>query len=848
LSIPGSEITIFSPSMRVRELGLLLAIMAGVAGCGGDEPGDEASAIEIIVDDMGVPHIYASNDRDLFYGYGYQLACDRLLQIEMWRRFAFGRRAEILGASFQGSFGATALQDDKLVRLFNLPHFGSLDAELMRKEHPERWALVQAWRAGINRRVQEVRDGSVPRPFGFGESELDFLPELWDEADPFIIQKMIQLGLDQTLLFEILVTLLGQLKPDTLAAAQMFKPARPAWTVPPEDMPSGASGATADWSAPSPPAQRELPEWATDPALWSRMIGAPRPGSNNWAVDGRFTDNQKPMIAGDPHLVFTLMGAMYAVHLSGGSFDVAGFAFAPAPGIFAGHTRGAIWTPTSAFGDVMDLWAVQVSDQGAEIGGQIVPIVEREESILLRDGSSEPVIFRDVPGYGVIFDPLFAGVPIPLTADGRSVIIGWTGFKARSSLYFLELDRAQSVEELESAIGRIPEMSYNWLGADAAEIAYRVSLEVPLRAPIAPGREPWRVMDGSDPLALWTGQSLPPEQLPRGRAKQRGWLATANNDPFGFTADGDPANDAWYYGAFFDPGYRAQRIHEELERLTAQGNVTLEQMQNLQMDTRSLMSDDFIELLDSAWAKVGSDPALAEFSNRPELAALVQLIAVDWDRRMLRDSPGALAFHAFAHFVTARAAEDDLLSLLYERVLEAAPFYILKVAVMALRGEFPNGEKLLQEGRDVIVLQGLADTAAFLEQRFGGVAASYQWGDMHITSFDNAYGLGMPLGSAPTDGGEDTINVAHSLFRKGNVIPERWISDYGPVERMVGRFSEDGIPEIWVNFPLGNVADPASPHFDDMLGNWLDGRYEKLAFSRAEVEARSERRFEIVRR
>ena len=40
----------------------------------------------------------------------------------------------------------------------------------------------------------------------------------------------------------------------------------------------------------------------------------------------------------------------------------------------------------------------------------------------------------------------------------------------------------------------------------------------------------------------------------------------------------------------------------------------------------------------------------------------------------------------------------------------------------------------------------------------------------------------------------------------------------------------------------GNVADPASPHFDDMLEDWVEGRYRKLAFDRGEVEARAEHR------
>jgi penicillin amidase len=839
-----------------HRLALLLVFGWLVSACGSQPDGRDTPAdagIEIIVDDMGVPHVYASNDEDLFYGYGYQLACDRMLQLEMWRRFAYGTRSAVLGADFAGSFGSTSLEDDKLVRLFGLPRWGARDAELMRSEYPERWKLVQAWREGINRRVREIRDGGVPRPFGFGAHELDFLPEEWARDDPFIVQKMIQLGLDQTLSFEILLTLLSDLAPNTLDSVRLFEPAHPAWAVPPEDMPEQAGHSTKAASEATPGAAKEaraLPEWARNPALWRQLVAAPKAGSNNWAVDGRFTDNGKPMLAGDPHLVFTLMGAMYAIHLSsadrGGTFDAAGFAFAPAPGLFAGQTRGAMWAPTSAFGDVMDLWSVEQTPDGVKVGGEVVPTETREEVIEVRDGSDELITITDVPGYGVLFDPSFAGVPVPLAGDGRAVLLGWTGFRARSSLYFLELDRAETVDDFDAAVRRIPEMSYNWLAADANGIDYRVSLEVPKRNPIAPGREPWRVMNGDDPASLWTGDALSLDQLPHGRAEKRGWIATANNDPFGFTADGDPTNDGWYYGALFDPGYRAQRIHSELERLTKRGHVGLADMQALQTDDTSLMSDDFVELLSGAWSHVDTDDGLAEFRGRPDLALLVKLITKDWDRQMKRESPGALAFHAFAHFVTGQALEDDMIPLLYERVLQAAPFYLLKVAELALRGKYPKGDGVLQEGRDEIVLRGLEKTAELLTQRFGGVEPErYRWGDMHVTSFDNAFGLGMPLQSVPTNGGENTIDVAHSVFRKDFEIPEQWVSDYGPVERLVGRFDDAGVPELWVSFPLGNVADPASPHFSDMLDDWAEGRYRKLAFARNEVEQRAERRIEL---
>lgn len=833
-------------------LGALAACFT--AACGGEEPAEQGPPIHVTVDDHGIPHISAATDEDLFYGYGYQLASDRLLQLEMWRRFALGRRSEVLGGNYPGSFGATTLQDDQLVRMFDIARWGRLDAEKMRAEDPAHWQLLQKWREGINARVEEVRSGAVPRPFGFGADELDFLPEPWDEDDPVILMKMVHLGLDQTILYEILVSLLDQLAPEALASVQLFKPARNVYQVPPEDMPPGA-GAPSPPPVPAPepaPGKPSLPPGALDPALWKLPTGA-HPGSNSWVVDGRFTEDGRPMLAGDPHLVFTLMGCMYAVHLDsksrGGTFNVAGFAFVPGMGIFAGQNEDVAWTPTSAFGDVMDLWGATIDEAGAHLGGEVVPVETREEVILDREGNDTVIELYDVPGYGVVFQGGFSGVPLPIAGPGKEAVIGWTGFRARSSKYFLELNRATNVADFEAAVDRIPELSYNWVAADKEGITYRVSLEVPKRNAVGPGREPWRVMDGDDPLALWPGGALPPEQLPRGRAEARGFIVTANNDPFGFTEDGRLDDDAWYFGAFFDPGYRAGRIDAELSKLTARGAITIEEMQALQNDVHSSMADDLLPLFEEAWAARATDPALAAFVDRPDLDVLHELLTGGaWDGRMARDQPGALAFHAFVHFLAGEVLEDDLISLLYERALQEAPFYVLKIALLAIAGAYPEGDKVVQGGKDLLILKALDATAAFLTERFGGVDPSlYTYADMRVTDFDNAFGLGMPLVKIPTDGGEDTVNVAHGVFRRDKKIPEKWVSDYGPVERLTARFGDDGRPELWVNFPMGNVADPASGHFDDAMSDWVEGKYFRFPFTAEEVSAAAERSFDIPR-
>src|SRR4051812_22662595 len=65
--------------------------------------------VQVIRDSWGVPHIYAQSTDDLFFAQGYVMAQDRLWQMEMWRRAAEGRLAEVVGES--------ALARDRQARL-----------------------------------------------------------------------------------------------------------------------------------------------------------------------------------------------------------------------------------------------------------------------------------------------------------------------------------------------------------------------------------------------------------------------------------------------------------------------------------------------------------------------------------------------------------------------------------------------------------------------------------------------------------------------------------------------------------------------------------------------------------
>ena len=65
---------------------------------------------EIIVDEWGVPHIYAETHYDAFFVQGFNAARDRLWQIDTWRRRGLGQLAEVFGAQY--------IAQDRANRLF----------------------------------------------------------------------------------------------------------------------------------------------------------------------------------------------------------------------------------------------------------------------------------------------------------------------------------------------------------------------------------------------------------------------------------------------------------------------------------------------------------------------------------------------------------------------------------------------------------------------------------------------------------------------------------------------------------------------------------------------------------
>jgi penicillin amidase len=431
-----------------------------------------AAEVEVLIDTQGIPHIYAHTDYDVMYAAGYQAATDRIFQMDLLRRRALGRQAEVLGEE--------KLSEDTLSRLMDFPRWGREGAARMKAEEPESYRLFVSWVAGVNARIAEIAAGSAPLPYGFGAGELNYAPEPWENSDPFVIAKLFMFGNSTSLENEMLATVVGRLTPDLLDAIELPRPATQAFTVPPEDRPSS--------SARQPTQARLRAERAKpaplviDPALakaslarFTALMSAFRvQGSNNWAVAGRFTANGRPLICNDPHQPLQSPSLMYALHLNtadqGGTLDVAGFGFAGSPGVQLGHNKKVQWAATTGFADVMDLWSITLSDDEttANVAGTQAPVVVRNETIRVKDQEERSIAIREVPGYGLLVDDYLLE-EVLLVDPGKKALFNWTGFRPTSEpSAFVAMMKAGSVSEFEAAVDKMEVGTFNFISADAS--------------------------------------------------------------------------------------------------------------------------------------------------------------------------------------------------------------------------------------------------------------------------------------------------------------------------------------------------------------------------------------------
>lgn len=490
--------------------------------------------VKIIRDQWGVPHVFAQNEKDLFFGCGYVHAQERMWQMDLFRRAGFGRLSEI--------FGQRTLENDRLMRNLSLKEAALKDYEKLSPEFKE---LLLSYCDGVNSWIKSRR-WNWPPEFLL----LRYRPEPWRPADSLIIKEVMAYLLCTDFRSEIL-------------RAKLVRDLGPQKAL--EILEAGI----------------EIPSFSFDEASFSEELGYPTlQASNNWVLAGTRTESGKPLLANDPHLEITLPPIWYEIHLNCPTINVVGVALPGVPLVIIGHNQTIAWGMTSSTADVQDLYLERLNssqDMHLDEDGWH-PVLKKEEKIKIR-GKREPERIEILwTKRGPIISPL-------VIKSQQHISLSWIiyeGGKAFESFY--GLSKAQNWDEFVRAVALFDAPSQNFVYADKlGNIGYYLSGRIPVR----PAETALFPSPGWQEKGQWKGV-LDEAKKPNLYNPSQGFIITANNK---ITPDDFPH----YIGFEWDAPFRAERIEELLLQKDKHSVKTLKRIQN---DVFAKKSERFLPLLE----------------------------------------------------------------------------------------------------------------------------------------------------------------------------------------------------------------------------------------------------------
>jgi penicillin G amidase len=406
-------------------VGNVLAGLRATAQVDGEIAGLGVSApVQILRDARGVPHIRAATGHDLFFAQGYVEGADRLFQLDLLRRFVYGRLAEVLGRP--------ALPADEAARIVPV---SAIVAQQWNRLDSSDQALLQAFSEGVN--AAAIHE-STPVEFRI----LGYRFEPWRPQDSLAVGFATVLDLTDD--WNDVASRVGK----TTALSD------PCFDAP---VTAGLRGVADPAHCNAAAAQAALLEMFLD--------RRPPVGSNEWAAGAAHTSTGRALLANDPHLRLGIPGVWYLVDLSAPGFHVAGAALAGTPGVTLGHNDRVAWGATNGTVTALSVFdPPRLLDRSAW----------KMQTFHVRFG-------RDVTARYYRGAREF-GTTVTIAGHERFVLVRWDAYDDPRSPVptFVAIDRARSIADVIAALRSYPGPTQNFAIADASgSVAYQLAGAIP---------------------------------------------------------------------------------------------------------------------------------------------------------------------------------------------------------------------------------------------------------------------------------------------------------------------------------------------------------------------------------
>jgi penicillin amidase len=828
---PGAKSGRGAPGLA--ELGVRLLLGAGVLlailfvlqrsrGLGLDDKGWLAASsgtvriatlkqpVEILRDARGIPHVFARNESEAWFGLGFTHAEDRLAQMIWLRRRAQGRTAELEGES--------ALPADRLARLLEIERASAAAVAELR---PASRAVLEAYAAGVNARIGRIREDRVAPPAQLGAPIAEV--EDWRPADSLAVVKLLSwcIGgtLETTLVLDELIQRLGSVP------ARPFFPGRAsidfgeAPSLP--MLGSFEPGSTA--------ARREMPGLAMD-STRALCAGIGNPTGGAWIVGGGASASGAPLVVADWQTAPSAPAFFYEVEITGGSLGVLGATLPGSPIFWLGRTDSLAFASVPAGAPIADLFIETLGERPGfyQNGALWAPLEEREEIFVYADrGGARREEKRTLRStrHGPLIEWL-AGEEDAQEADGARTgttarALAWTGARPgdglSSMLALLRSDGADGV------VGALAEHHEPVLAVVYADRFGRGGVQVagwlphrPLPTGLVPVQGRLRSFDWRHRVAI---EALPSLRLGEGG---RSYLLVADQ----------PWSNGEALGAvefLWRPGERAARIEHELERRLRRGSIDLRGAAEMLADHGTDRAPTVVTALLALARRAGPLEIEAE-----EIARILE----SWDGGTGPGSAGAAAYHLVLERLIEGLLREPFGSALFDRYVRAphvrAQDTIERLVLRAEALRRPGG--WTDEARVAAVARrSLREAWVAISHRLGPARERWEWGELHHLRFTPFVPFGPEADflykGLRTGGSSESLAVAR--HRPGVSLEVEAASLYRLAMDLSSR------DRVLSSLAPGQSEHAGHPNFDDGIARFRSGRVALFATDRLAIEEES---------
>jgi penicillin amidase len=730
------------------------------------------AAVNVYLDDREVPHVFAENELDAYRVQGYLHAKYRLFQMELITRSASGRLSEW--------FGRKALDHDRSFRRLGMVFAAERTLAEMESDVTTK-AVCDAYTAGVNAYLTQLTRSALPVEFKL----IGRNPEKWTNLKSALFLKYMSYDLAG---FEQDVEMTNARSFFTRTTFDYLYPAFSQLTrsIIPSD-----TGYRESSRIPVAPLDADSTYFAfrSDSASFAETE-KPRPenGSNNWAVDSSLTASGFPILCNDPHLGLHLPSLWFEIQLNAPGLQVYGVSFPGTPGIIIGFNEQVAFGFTNAGRDVRDYYEIDFKDSKKEsyrFNGDWLPSEKRIEIYQLNDGT----IFKDTVHYThigpVMYDDHFGGERMK---SPKSYAVRWKAHDPSNEfMLFYLLNRAKNYDEYVAASKYLKTPGQNIVFASVqGDIALRAQGEFPAK---------WKgqgdfLMPGWDSTYLWQ-RMIPDEETPYQHNPARGYVSSANQHPVDSVYP-------YYLGNHY-PILRGMYLNQKLDSMR---RITISDMMKLQTDVYNPMAGLALPLLDSLIPR--------DALKQDEQKQLDWLLS--WDARQTFDSKQAILFDLCWNSIYDTIFNDDFLNA-PKPIAKPSPAYLLERLMRDTA--FPFADQLntttIESVYDAFISgfrKGLSDY-----EKWNATNRGKAWSDYQTTYVGHLLKLApFSLNNLKSGGGRNCLNAVQS--------------DHGPSWRMVVSLTPD--MDAYGIYPGGQSGNPGSPHYDDGIETWVQGRYYQL--------------------